>query len=156
MANDPRKVQFTEPVLDLGLDPQMAEQIRRRRPTPAILMIPHQYFSGTPAVAGRYTVNLGPTSNSPIQSSPQTDDPQTYSHEKKVTVCQVKVSKMPSHKEKRRSFPITATMTEILESEFGDDSPDTACCSGQQGRDCPVSEHSLAGKGNETLHEGSS
>ncbi|XP_072331089.1 protein phosphatase 1 regulatory subunit 1C-like isoform X2 [Scyliorhinus torazame] len=125
MANDPRKVQFTEPVLDLGLDPQMAEQIRRRRPTPAILMIPHQYFSGTP-------------------------------DEKKVTVCQVKVSKMPSHKEKRRSFPITATMTEILESEFGDDSPDTACCSGQQGRDCPVSEHSLAGKGNETLHEGSS
>ncbi|XP_038672978.1 protein phosphatase 1 regulatory subunit 1C-like [Scyliorhinus canicula] len=119
MANDPRKIQFTEPVLDLGLDPQMAEQIRRRRPTPAILMIPHQHFSGTP-------------------------------DEKKVTVCQVKVSKMPSHKEKRRSFPITATVTDILESEFGDDSPDTACCSGQQGIDCPVSEHSLAGKGNET------
>ncbi|XP_067865037.1 protein phosphatase 1 regulatory subunit 1A-like [Heterodontus francisci] len=47
MASDPRKIQFTEPVLDLGLDPRMAEQIRRRRPTPAMLMIPHQQFFGT-------------------------------------------------------------------------------------------------------------
>ncbi|XP_078074036.1 protein phosphatase 1 regulatory subunit 1C-like isoform X2 [Mustelus asterias] len=123
MANDARKIHFTEPVLDLGLDPQMAEQIRRRRPTPAILMIPHQHFSGK-------------------------------SDEKNVTVCQAQVSKMLSHKEKRRSFPLTATVTEIQETEFGDDSPDAACCSGSEGIDRPATEHSLLGIENETLHEG--
>ncbi|XP_078422404.1 protein phosphatase 1 regulatory subunit 1C-like [Cetorhinus maximus] len=125
MASDPRKIQFTEPALDLGLDPGMAEQIRRRRPTPAILMIPHHHFSGT-------------------------------SDEKKITVCQVQVSKVAPQKEKRRSFPMTATVAEIQESDSGDDIPETASCSGQQGTECPLSEHSSSVQKIETLHEASS
>uniref|UniRef100_A0A3B3R5Y1 Protein phosphatase 1 regulatory subunit 1A n=1 Tax=Paramormyrops kingsleyae TaxID=1676925 RepID=A0A3B3R5Y1_9TELE len=34
----PRKIQFTVPLLDTHLDPEAAEQIRRRRPTPATLV----------------------------------------------------------------------------------------------------------------------
>ncbi|KAF5888996.1 protein phosphatase 1 regulatory subunit 1A-like, partial [Clarias magur] len=34
----PRKIQFTVPLLDSHLDPEAAEQIRRRRPTPASLV----------------------------------------------------------------------------------------------------------------------
>ncbi|XP_059495241.1 protein phosphatase 1 regulatory subunit 1B-like isoform X3 [Stegostoma tigrinum] len=89
MDSDSQRIKFEEPTLDLGLDPQMAEQIRRRRPTPAILMIPHQQFSG---VSGNHTVHL-------------------LNDEKKTTVCQVQPSKVSSHKEERRSFPISDTMT---------------------------------------------
>uniref|UniRef100_A0A8C6ZK33 Protein phosphatase 1 regulatory subunit 1A n=1 Tax=Nothoprocta perdicaria TaxID=30464 RepID=A0A8C6ZK33_NOTPE len=35
----PRKIQFTVPLLEPHLDPEAAEQIRRRRPTPANLVL---------------------------------------------------------------------------------------------------------------------
>ncbi|XP_045656804.1 protein phosphatase 1 regulatory subunit 1A [Ursus americanus] len=35
----PRKIQFTVPLLEPHLDPEAAEQIRRRRPTPATLVL---------------------------------------------------------------------------------------------------------------------
>ncbi|XP_069735562.1 protein phosphatase 1 regulatory subunit 1A isoform X2 [Phaenicophaeus curvirostris] len=35
----PRRIQFTEPLLEPHLDPEAAEQIRRRRPTPANLVL---------------------------------------------------------------------------------------------------------------------
>nr|AAH73646.1 LOC398661 protein [Xenopus laevis] len=38
-ANSPRKIQFTVPFLEPHLDPEAAEQIRRRRPTPATLVL---------------------------------------------------------------------------------------------------------------------
>ncbi|KAF4093741.1 hypothetical protein AMELA_G00005290 [Ameiurus melas] len=38
MEGSPRKIQFTVPLLDSHLDPEAAEQIRRRRPTPATLV----------------------------------------------------------------------------------------------------------------------
>ncbi|XP_026872387.1 protein phosphatase 1 regulatory subunit 1A [Electrophorus electricus] len=37
-TGSPRKIQFTVPLLDSHLDPAAAEQIRRRRPTPATLV----------------------------------------------------------------------------------------------------------------------
>ncbi|XP_071655991.1 protein phosphatase 1 regulatory subunit 1A [Patagioenas fasciata] len=37
--NSPRKIQFTVPLLEPHLDPEAAEQIRRRRPTPANLVL---------------------------------------------------------------------------------------------------------------------
>ncbi|XP_069346406.1 protein phosphatase 1 regulatory subunit 1A isoform X1 [Eulemur rufifrons] len=37
--NSPRKIQFTVPLLEPHLDPEAAEQIRRRRPTPATLVL---------------------------------------------------------------------------------------------------------------------
>ncbi|XP_035009187.2 protein phosphatase 1 regulatory subunit 1A isoform X2 [Hippoglossus stenolepis] len=37
-TGSPRKIQFTVPLLDSHLDPEAAEQIRRRRPTPATLV----------------------------------------------------------------------------------------------------------------------
>uniref|UniRef100_A0A8D0L7B3 Protein phosphatase 1 regulatory subunit 1A n=1 Tax=Sphenodon punctatus TaxID=8508 RepID=A0A8D0L7B3_SPHPU len=37
--NSPRKIQFTVPLLEPHLDPEAAEQIRRRRPTPASLVL---------------------------------------------------------------------------------------------------------------------
>ncbi|KAL2091461.1 hypothetical protein ACEWY4_013724 [Coilia grayii] len=37
-TGSPRKIQFTMPLLDSHLDPEAAEQIRRRRPTPATLV----------------------------------------------------------------------------------------------------------------------
>ncbi|MGH0180568.1 UNVERIFIED_CONTAM: hypothetical protein FKN15_004573 [Acipenser sinensis] len=38
-TGSPRKIQFTMPLLDSHLDPEAAEQIRRRRPTPATLVM---------------------------------------------------------------------------------------------------------------------
>uniref|UniRef100_W5MCC2 Protein phosphatase 1 regulatory subunit 1A n=1 Tax=Lepisosteus oculatus TaxID=7918 RepID=W5MCC2_LEPOC len=38
-TGSPRKIQFTMPLLDSHLDPEAAEQIRRRRPTPATLVV---------------------------------------------------------------------------------------------------------------------
>ncbi|XP_063284385.1 protein phosphatase 1 regulatory subunit 1A [Pelobates fuscus] len=38
-SNSPRKIQFTVPFLEPHLDPEAAEQIRRRRPTPATLVL---------------------------------------------------------------------------------------------------------------------
>ncbi|KAM4699644.1 protein phosphatase 1 regulatory subunit 1A isoform 2-T3 [Discoglossus pictus] len=38
-SNSPRKIQFTVPLLEPHLDPEAAEQIRRRRPTPATLVL---------------------------------------------------------------------------------------------------------------------
>ncbi|KAJ8371956.1 hypothetical protein AAFF_G00298290 [Aldrovandia affinis] len=37
-TSSPRRIQFTMPLLDSQLDPEAAEQIRRRRPTPATLV----------------------------------------------------------------------------------------------------------------------
>ncbi|MGH0121541.1 UNVERIFIED_CONTAM: hypothetical protein FKN15_073155 [Acipenser sinensis] len=37
--NSPKKIQFAVPLFQSQLDPQAAEQIRRRRPTPATLVI---------------------------------------------------------------------------------------------------------------------
>ncbi|XP_078544779.1 protein phosphatase 1 regulatory subunit 1A isoform X2 [Lissotriton helveticus] len=37
--SSPRKIQFTVPLLEPYLDPEAAEQIRRRRPTPATLVL---------------------------------------------------------------------------------------------------------------------
>lgn len=37
--SSPRKIQFTMPLLEPYLDPEAAEQIRRRRPTPATLVL---------------------------------------------------------------------------------------------------------------------
>ncbi|XP_042200245.1 protein phosphatase 1 regulatory subunit 1C-like [Callorhinchus milii] len=45
MQRSPRKIQFTDPILPCELDPRAAEQIRKRRPTPAIHMISKDHFS---------------------------------------------------------------------------------------------------------------
>ncbi|XP_064408387.1 protein phosphatase 1 regulatory subunit 1A-like, partial [Latimeria chalumnae] len=44
-SNSPRKIQFTVPLLDTHLDPEAAEQIRRRRPTPATLVLTSEQSS---------------------------------------------------------------------------------------------------------------
>ncbi|CAB1328079.1 unnamed protein product [Coregonus sp. 'balchen'] len=40
--NSPKKIQFSVPPFQSQLDPQAAEHIRRRRPTPATLVIYHE------------------------------------------------------------------------------------------------------------------
>ncbi|XP_034145481.1 protein phosphatase 1 regulatory subunit 1C isoform X2 [Esox lucius] len=44
--NSPKKIQFDVPPFQSQLDPQAAEHIRRRRPTPATLVIYHESSSG--------------------------------------------------------------------------------------------------------------
>ncbi|XP_056147384.1 protein phosphatase 1 regulatory subunit 1C [Lampris incognitus] len=56
--SSPKKIQFTDPPLQEQLDPQAAEHIRRRRPTPATLQI----YSQTPgADVGQQHIASGET-----------------------------------------------------------------------------------------------
>ncbi|XP_041725710.1 protein phosphatase 1 regulatory subunit 1C-like isoform X2 [Coregonus clupeaformis] len=52
--NSPKKIQFSVPPFQSQLDPQAAEHIRRRRPTPATLVIYHEP-SGAEADENRTT-----------------------------------------------------------------------------------------------------
>ncbi|XP_023853650.1 protein phosphatase 1 regulatory subunit 1C isoform X2 [Salvelinus sp. IW2-2015] len=52
--NSPKKIQFAVPPFQSQLDPQAAEHIRRRRPTPATLVI-YQEPSGAEADEKRTT-----------------------------------------------------------------------------------------------------
>uniref|UniRef100_A0A3P8ZGK6 Uncharacterized protein n=1 Tax=Esox lucius TaxID=8010 RepID=A0A3P8ZGK6_ESOLU len=49
--NSPKKIQFDVPPFQSQLDPQAAEHIRRRRPTPATLVIYHESSSGAGKIA---------------------------------------------------------------------------------------------------------
>ncbi|CAG07076.1 unnamed protein product, partial [Tetraodon nigroviridis] len=49
-TGSPRKIQFTVPLLDTHLDPEAAEQIRRRRPTPATLVASSDQSSPEPVL----------------------------------------------------------------------------------------------------------
>ncbi|XP_019900003.1 protein phosphatase 1 regulatory subunit 1C isoform X4 [Esox lucius] len=53
--NSPKKIQFDVPPFQSQLDPQAAEHIRRRRPTPATLVIYHESSSGAEADEMRTT-----------------------------------------------------------------------------------------------------
>ncbi|XP_041116462.1 protein phosphatase 1 regulatory subunit 1C-like isoform X1 [Polyodon spathula] len=52
--NSPKKIQFAVPLFQSQLDPQAAEQIRRRRPTPATLVI---FSDQSPPAGEQRTVN---------------------------------------------------------------------------------------------------
>ncbi|XP_063284753.1 protein phosphatase 1 regulatory subunit 1C isoform X4 [Pelobates fuscus] len=43
--NSPKKIQFSVPVFESQLDPEASEQIRKRRPTPASLVILNDHSS---------------------------------------------------------------------------------------------------------------
>uniref|UniRef100_A0A452EHL1 Protein phosphatase 1 regulatory subunit 1A n=1 Tax=Capra hircus TaxID=9925 RepID=A0A452EHL1_CAPHI len=52
--HSPRKIQFTVPLLEPHLDPEAAEQIRRRRPTPATLVLTSDQSSPGKPQDGHY------------------------------------------------------------------------------------------------------
>ncbi|XP_057342715.1 protein phosphatase 1 regulatory subunit 1A isoform X4 [Manis pentadactyla] len=86
--NSPRKIQFTVPLLEPHLDPEAAEQIRRRRPTPATLVltsdqsspeidedrIPNPLLKSTLAMSPRQrkkVTRTTPTMKEPAESIPK-------------------------------------------------------------------------------------
>ncbi|KAF1488869.1 PPR1C phosphatase, partial [Ptilorrhoa leucosticta] len=42
--NSPKKIQFAVPLFQSQIDPEAAEQIRKRRPTPASLVIMNEHM----------------------------------------------------------------------------------------------------------------
>ncbi|XP_020776669.2 protein phosphatase 1 regulatory subunit 1C isoform X2 [Boleophthalmus pectinirostris] len=60
--SSPKKIQFTVPPLQDQLDPQAAEQIRRRRPTPAT---PYQVHRQPPTDTQHSSIRHSQNSNSP-------------------------------------------------------------------------------------------
>uniref|UniRef100_W5MCB3 Protein phosphatase 1 regulatory subunit 1A n=1 Tax=Lepisosteus oculatus TaxID=7918 RepID=W5MCB3_LEPOC len=68
-TGSPRKIQFTMPLLDSHLDPEAAEQIRRRRPTPATLVVSSDQSSPvwTAQLFGMVLYIDGITGNSRLQ-----------------------------------------------------------------------------------------
>ncbi|NWW69927.1 PPR1C phosphatase, partial [Climacteris rufus] len=45
--NSPKKIQFAVPLFQSQIDPEAAEQIRKRRPTPASLVIMNEHRAQT-------------------------------------------------------------------------------------------------------------
>ncbi|NWV41225.1 PPR1C phosphatase, partial [Grantiella picta] len=43
--NSPKKIQFAVPLFQSQIDPEAAEQIRKRRPTPASLVIMNEHIA---------------------------------------------------------------------------------------------------------------
>ncbi|NXR97478.1 PPR1C phosphatase, partial [Oxylabes madagascariensis] len=43
--NSPKKIQFAVPLFQSQIDPEAAEQIRKRRPTPASLVIMNEHMA---------------------------------------------------------------------------------------------------------------
>ncbi|XP_014642065.1 PREDICTED: protein phosphatase 1 regulatory subunit 1A isoform X2 [Ceratotherium simum simum] len=89
--SSPRKIQFTVPLLEPHLDPEAAEQIRRRRPTPATLVltsdqsspeidedrIPNPLLKSTVAMSPRQrkkVTRTTPTMKEPAESTPKTQE----------------------------------------------------------------------------------
>ncbi|XP_021507758.1 protein phosphatase 1 regulatory subunit 1A isoform X3 [Meriones unguiculatus] len=89
--NSPRKIQFTVPLLEPHLDPEAAEQIRRRRPTPATLVltsdqsspeidedrIPNPLLKSTLSMSPRQRKKMTrttPTMKEPAESTPKTQE----------------------------------------------------------------------------------
>ncbi|ELV10495.1 Protein phosphatase 1 regulatory subunit 1A [Tupaia chinensis] len=89
--NSPRKIQFTVPLLEPHLDPEAAEQIRRRRPTPATLVltsdqsspeidedrIPNPLLKSTLSMSPRQRKKMTrttPTMKEPAESMPKTQE----------------------------------------------------------------------------------
>ncbi|XP_043931193.1 protein phosphatase 1 regulatory subunit 1C isoform X2 [Protopterus annectens] len=64
--NSPKKIQFAMPLFQSQLDPEAAEQIRRRRPTPASLVILNDQSS--PEVDDKKTAN---SQGDSLDSSPK-------------------------------------------------------------------------------------
>ncbi|XP_064166304.1 protein phosphatase 1 regulatory subunit 1C-like isoform X4 [Anguilla rostrata] len=60
--NSPKKIQFSVPLFQSQLDPQAAEHIRRRRPTPATLV----FYSDPPASAEDRKRMSGQTENAEL------------------------------------------------------------------------------------------
>ncbi|NXI39145.1 PPR1C phosphatase, partial [Galbula dea] len=46
--NSPKKIQFAVPLFQSQIDPEAAEQIRKRRPTPASLVIMNEHMPSVP------------------------------------------------------------------------------------------------------------
>ncbi|NXP54221.1 PPR1C phosphatase, partial [Heliornis fulica] len=46
--NSPKKIQFAVPLFQSQIDPEAAEQIRKRRPTPASLVIMNEHVPPVP------------------------------------------------------------------------------------------------------------
>ncbi|NXT80628.1 PPR1C phosphatase, partial [Zapornia atra] len=53
--NSPKKIQFAVPLFQSQIDPEAAEQIRKRRPTPASLVIMNEHV---PPVPTSYCLSL--------------------------------------------------------------------------------------------------
>ncbi|XP_041431687.1 protein phosphatase 1 regulatory inhibitor subunit 1C L homeolog isoform X2 [Xenopus laevis] len=62
--NSPKKIQFAVPLFQSQLDPEASEQIRKRRPTPASLVILNEH---TPSVDDKRTNSTNEENVSPRQ-----------------------------------------------------------------------------------------
>ncbi|KFP73595.1 Protein phosphatase 1 regulatory subunit 1C, partial [Acanthisitta chloris] len=64
--NSPKKIQFAVPLFQSQIDPEAAEQIRKRRPTPASLVIMNEHMP--PENSPSYTLLLPLSVFCPSQS----------------------------------------------------------------------------------------
>ncbi|NXR73302.1 PPR1C phosphatase, partial [Pycnonotus jocosus] len=64
--NSPKKIQFAVPLFQSQIDPEAAEQIRKRRPTPASLVIMNEHMP--PAVPVPVSHRLSLSLSVPPQS----------------------------------------------------------------------------------------
>ncbi|NXN85667.1 PPR1C phosphatase, partial [Bombycilla garrulus] len=53
--NSPKKIQFAVPLFQSQIDPEAAEQIRKRRPTPASLVIMNEHMPPASPVPGPHS-----------------------------------------------------------------------------------------------------
>ncbi|XP_053554503.1 protein phosphatase 1 regulatory subunit 1C isoform X3 [Bombina bombina] len=63
--NSPKKIQFAVPLFQSQLDPEASEQIRKRRPTPASLVIMNDH--SPPEIDDKRTTNTHEENVSPKQ-----------------------------------------------------------------------------------------
>ncbi|XP_055083091.1 protein phosphatase 1 regulatory subunit 1C-like [Periophthalmus magnuspinnatus] len=70
--SSPKRIQFTVPPLQEQLDPQAAEQIRRRRPTPAT---PYQVHRSTPTDPPQSSIRPSQTPSSSESKSREHSPP---------------------------------------------------------------------------------
>uniref|UniRef100_A0A671S6X0 Protein phosphatase 1, regulatory (inhibitor) subunit 1C n=1 Tax=Sinocyclocheilus anshuiensis TaxID=1608454 RepID=A0A671S6X0_9TELE len=70
--NSPKKIQFAVPLFQSQLDPQAAEHIRKRRPTPATLVIYNE-----PSASGKSLKTLNNAQLSPAQRKQSVYTPPT-------------------------------------------------------------------------------
>nr|XP_014345551.1 PREDICTED: protein phosphatase 1 regulatory subunit 1C isoform X2 [Latimeria chalumnae] len=83
--NSPKKIQFAVPLFQSQLDPQAAEQIRKRRPTPASLVILNDQSSPEEK---RMTNAQGESQNSsPKQRKQSVYTPPTMKAEEDMEMC---------------------------------------------------------------------
>ncbi|KAM8933988.1 protein phosphatase 1 regulatory subunit 1C isoform 4-T4 [Pelodytes ibericus] len=64
--NSPKKIQFSVPIFQSPLDPEASEQIRKRRPTPASLVILNDH-SSSPEIDDKRISNTHEENVSPKQ-----------------------------------------------------------------------------------------